>query len=82
MGARHDKSTPTKFHFGNALVELDHLIPRGDEVSFAPYRAEVIPHAEAESEMRLSAISAQLNELASLQSQLAFAIRDIKRSLK
>lgn len=79
MGATQDKSIPAKFHFGNALVELDHLIPRGDEPDFLPFAAN---RQISETEMRLDRLSLQLDELALVQSKLAFAIRDIKRSLK
>jgi hypothetical protein len=80
MGAIHDKSTPAKFHFGNAMVDLDHLIPRSDETDFVAFSSHN-HNASLENEMRLSAISAQLNELARAQEQLSFALRDIKRSI-
>lgn len=79
MGAMHDKTIPTKFHFGNALLELDHLIPRGDEADFAPFEASV---SENETELRLHQLSMQIEELSALQSKLSFALRDIKRSTK
>ncbi len=81
MGAIHDKTTPTKFHFGNAMLELDHLIPRGDEPDFKAFSPVADLMGQHENEMRLSAISAKLNELGHTQAQLAFAIRDIKRSI-
>lgn len=80
MGARQDKSIPTKFHFGNALVELDHLIPREDEQNFVAFAAPSTHSSEID--LRLSQISMQLEELASVQSRLSFALRDIKRSIK
>lgn len=80
MSAMHDKSIPAKFHFGNALVELDHLIPRGDEPDFVAFSP--VQNVQSETEMKLAQLGIKLDELAKAQSQLSFALRDIKRSIK
>lgn len=79
MGAIQDKSVSTKFHFGNALVDLDHLIPRGDEVEFVAFPQSAPAN---ETQLRLHDLSLKIAELADVQSQLSFALRDIKRSFK
>lgn len=80
MAAIQDKSVPARFHFGNALIDLDHVIPRGDEVDFMPF--ETSTKHSADLSKKLDGIELQLGLLLEAQSKLSFALRDIKRSIK
>jgi len=75
MAAIYDKSVPTRFHFGNALSDLSHLIPTEDEVHFFPHNKEI------EVSAKLDDLSLKIAELETVQSKLSFALRDLKRSI-
>jgi len=70
MSAQVDTNQPIRFHFGNAAIDLAHLLPPEDtsEICFDMQK----------SLMRMDSL---LNEIESKRFELAYLISDIKRQI-
>jgi len=75
MSAYKDIKAPVQFYFGNAAVDLDHMLPPEDE-------ATVIASSSLPLSEQLEAVEMLVEQVDTTQKRLSFLLRDLNRIFK
>ncbi len=81
MSAFVDRAQKVTFYYGNAMVDLAHLLPADEAPPRQASAASVPASGHDNMDQLLSTLESHLNELMSHRRDLEFLLKDLKRLL-